>query len=445
MRIIRVGDRYNIANEEVKTFDLLPVQTYLVTFSNLEGFSLKPHPNMEVKEKIYGIHEQKVKKMIRSFQAFERNLGIILSGEKGIGKTVFSRMMCKEAIKQGYPVLIVDEAYPGIGRFIESIDQECVVLFDEFDKTFSKQNMGGAQAKLLSLFDGTAGGKKMFLITCNDIGGLNHYLINRPGRCHYHLRFEYPKSNEIREYLKDKLKEEYYDQIDSVVAFASRVNVNFDCLRAIAFELNQGISFKEAIKDLNILHMSSEHYDVYLYLEDGTILKNKSWYGDLFGMEGKIQRIYFDMDNQGNIWVEFDIDDLYFDVEKQLTVVAGEKLKIVDNNFGGNIGFGGYSGMDCITSLADIDENSNDDYEEDDYDDDYDDDDEYYDYDCDYEDDGDEVDYCEEETGFCGLVEIGGCEIIGASGVNPESKTTEIKPLYLAFVKSTGRKMHYEW
>ena len=332
MRIIRVGDRYTIANEEVKTFDLLPVQTYLLIFNPMEGFSLKVHPDMEIKEKIYGVHDSKVKKVINSFQAFERNLGIILSGDKGIGKSVFARMMCKKAIEQGYPVIIVDEANQGLARFIESIDQECVVLFDEFDKTFSKHDMGGEQSKLLSLFDGTAGGKKMFIVTCNELYGLNQFIVNRPGRFHYHIRFGYPKTEEIREYLQDKLSEEYYGEINKVIAFAARVNLNYDCLRAISFELNQGISFKEAIVDLNILNMSPENYEVYLYLDNGEVLHLKDWHGFLFGVDDEEQQIHFWRRNKGNLTVEFKFQDLFYDFEKQATIIPGNKLKLYDSD-----------------------------------------------------------------------------------------------------------------
>lgn len=43
------------------------------------------------------------------------------------------------------------------------------ILFDEFDKTFQSNDDQDDQAALLSLFDGTAGGKKLFLVTCNKL------------------------------------------------------------------------------------------------------------------------------------------------------------------------------------------------------------------------------------------------------------------------------------
>lgn len=396
MRIIRIGENYKIANDEVETFDLLPVQTYLATFNQMEGFSLRVHPDLEIKEKIYGVHDNKVKKVIKSFQAFERNLGVILSGDKGIGKSVFARMMCKKALEYGYPVIIVDEANPGLARFIESIDQECVFLFDEFDKTFSKHDMGGEQSKMLSLFDGTAGGKKLFLVTCNELFGLNQFIINRPGRFHYHFRFGYPKTKEIREYLQDKLSKEYYGEINKVIAFAARVNLNYDCLRAIAFELNQGISFKEAIVDLNILNMSPENYDVYLYLENGEVLHMKNWCGFLFGVDDEEQWIYFRRNNGEVVKAEFKFQDLFYDFEKQATIIPGSKVKL--------------SGMN----------NASDDDETDEWDGDEDSSEEE-------EWDGDENSSEDEEDG---LAEV----------VMEES----LKAMYLAFVKRDARKMHYE-
>ena len=40
---------------------------------------------------------------------------------------------------------------------------------------------------MLSLFDGLDNGKKLFVITCNEVERLNAYLLNRPGRFHYHF------------------------------------------------------------------------------------------------------------------------------------------------------------------------------------------------------------------------------------------------------------------
>lgn len=123
MRVIRIGERYSISTDEVETYDLLPVKTYVVLYNEKDGFYLTEHTNIEVREKIYGVHENKVNKVLRAFEVFKRSLGTILSGDKGIGKSVFAKLLCQKALEKGYPVLIADEAYRGIAHFIEKIEQ----------------------------------------------------------------------------------------------------------------------------------------------------------------------------------------------------------------------------------------------------------------------------------------------------------------------------------
>lgn len=297
MKVIGSGKRYILYDDDVKTYDQLPPAAYIIRCNPMSGFSLEAYHDLEIKEaKVYGVHNEKINKVMRSFGAFERSLGVILSGHKGIGKSLFTKMLGIEAIKNGIPVIFVDQYYPGIASYIESIEQEVMVLFDEFDKTFGDIKVGNGetnpQASLLGLFDGVAQGKKMYVITCNNVNKLNDYLVNRPGRFHYHFRFEFPTPMEIREYLEDKLDEKYYEEIKSVMSFASRVDLNYDCLRAIAFELNTGITFKDAIKDLNILNMSDIRYTVELHCQDGKKLEDE---------------IMVNLFNQDTICAEFDI------------------------------------------------------------------------------------------------------------------------------------------
>lgn len=291
MKVVKIGQQYQIYNDTLETFDVIPPKTYTIRFAKMRGFFLEAHTNLTVPEKVYGPHAEKAEKVLRSFKIMERNLGVILSGDKGIGKSMFSRLLCDMAVAAGYPVLIADNYYPGIDDYLESIQQEIVVLFDEFDKTFAGlkagENEADAQSKLLSLFDGLSMGKKLFVITCNNINRLSDYLVNRPGRCHYHFRFAYPNSNEIEVYLKDHLDEKYYGEINQVISFAGKVNLNYDCLRAIAFELNLGVPFKEAIRDLNILDTGDTSYSLVLCMKNGMQLINKNCGLRMFGDEAE--------------------------------------------------------------------------------------------------------------------------------------------------------------
>ena len=328
MRVIRVGEKYSVAGGEVQTYDRLPAQTYVVRHSEEEGMSLKKHPNIGVDEKVYGVLEQKAEKVLGSFEIFERSLGIILSGDKGIGKSVFARMICQRAVESGYPVIIVDEAHREVPRFIESSEQECVVLFDEFDKTFTSNVLCDEQEMLLSLFDGTACGKKMFIVTCNNWRSLNEHIVNRPGRFHYHFRFEYPTAEEIQEYLEDKIEQKYYDQIEKVIEFSGRVKLNYDCLRAIAFELNQGFAFAEAIKELNILNIEMQVYHVYLQYENGENLYCSYYRANLFKETEERYITFSDRRGEAKVDVAFTSEHMVYDKKTHAVIIPGEHLKL---------------------------------------------------------------------------------------------------------------------
>ena len=287
MTTIKIGNRYEIYNELLETFDTLPVKVYNVRFAKMTGFYLESHADLQISEKIYGVHNSKIAKVLSSFKSFNRNLGVILSGQKGIGKSLFAKQLSIKAIDSGLPVIIVDRFIPGIASYLESIEQEVLVLFDEFDKTFGNvetgENEANPQDGLLSLFDGIAQGKKLFVITCNDIYRLNDYLINRPGRFHYHFRFSYPSADEIREYLTDKLPDtKYQSEIEKVVMFSKKVDLNYDCLRAIAFELSQGGTFSNAILDLNIVNTGNTDYILTLYFNNGQTLSTEYMNLNLF-------------------------------------------------------------------------------------------------------------------------------------------------------------------
>lgn len=288
MKTIQIGSRFEIYGDDLRTYDLLPPQTYVVRFAKMTGFYLEQHDPLAVGEKVYGTHQRKVDKVLDAFSRFERSLGVILSGKKGIGKSIFARLLGEKAVAQGIPVIIVEQYIPGIASYIESIEQEVMVLFDEFDKTFADKPGGdeaNPQTSMLSLFDGVASGKKLFVVTCNDLYRLNDFLVNRPGRFHYHFRFECPGDEEIREYLQDKLEERYCPEIDAVVNFSHRVELNYDCLRSIAFELSNGSAFAEAIKDMNIVNIRGCCYNLALHFDNRTVLTTSDLTMDMFGQE----------------------------------------------------------------------------------------------------------------------------------------------------------------
>lgn len=343
MNVVHAGSSYQIYGESLKTYSKLPIRSYEVCFSKMTGFYLTAHNDLVVNEtKIYGSTPAKVDKVLKAFDITDRNFGVILSGRKGIGKSLFARLLANRAKDYELPLIIVSDYVPGIASFLSSIEQEVIVLFDEFEKTFADQDNCNPQEELLPLFDGIDGGKKLFIVTCNEVHKLNSYLLNRPGRFHYHFVLGNPNSDEIKEYMTDKLLPEYHHIIKRLIGFSMNVDLTYDVLRAIAFEINMGYSFEETLMDLNISKEGTPKYNIRVEFADGTYREHKGerintysseqfycWFNNKNGRSGDSIRLCFipsdivlDMDHAEmtldpkNI-VDRYVDEDYFDLEKE--------------------------------------------------------------------------------------------------------------------------------
>lgn len=328
MNIVNAGSKYQIYGEDVNTYKELPVGCYKIDFHKMMGFFLTKINDISVKEKVYGNQSERVKKVLNSFKIADRNFGVILSGQKGIGKSLFVKMLAEAAIAEGYPVLIVGAYIPGIDEFISSIEQEVIVVFDEFEKNFareSKDDLHDPQQDMLTLFDGLDGGKKLFVITCNRVGDLNDYLKNRPGRFHYHFTIANPTPEEVTEYMIDKLDQAYYNQIDKVVGFAKTVDVTYDYLRAIAFEINQGYDFEEALQDLNITRVKDISFDITATFNNGEVYYAYNQQIDLYDKDVYYLRVY--KNREKSILLEFLPKDVQL-VDGKL-LLTGDKISVM--------------------------------------------------------------------------------------------------------------------
>lgn len=257
MKVIMNENTVRIFEGSAEMLDLIPNGYYTLEMNILTGLYLQKATVNVIEEKMYGNYKSKISKILKNFKQSKRNFGAILSGKKGMGKSSFAKKIAEEAVKE-MPVLLVDKNLNGMAGFLNSIEQECLILFDEFEKTFKQNQEEKEQDQLLSLLDGISAGKKLFVITCNELDGLSDYMLNRPGRFHYHFKFNKPSYEELTEYLNDNLliKKEYQKILD----FALRVELNFDCLRALCFEINEGSELKEALEDLNISNSNERSY-----------------------------------------------------------------------------------------------------------------------------------------------------------------------------------------
>lgn len=318
-------------DEELVIKDRIPCGCYDVCFSKDIGSFLRKKNVSKVKEKIYGNQIKKAEKVFKAYDLIERNLGIILSGDKGSGKTLFVNVLIERAIALDMPIIFVSENQPNLVKFLSSIEQEYMVIFDEFEKNF--KDMNGAsedvecmseQNQFLSYFDGFNNSKKIFVITCNIFQSLSRYIVERPGRFHYHFKLNNPNSQEIKDYCNDNLKKEYHKEIDRIVKFSLVSNLTYDWLRAICFEINQGYTLEETIDDLNISNGS------YLYYEFSITINNEE-YTSKQGLciTNKDIDILLHSDNNKRIKVKFESNNLIL-LNSGNAIVKSQNITIKD-------------------------------------------------------------------------------------------------------------------
>lgn len=281
MKVLKIDkNNYQVYKGDAEMQDKLDTGVYTLHFQKMMGFYFERREPFAVKEKLYGDADHVTDMIINGFEHSERPIGAIFSGNKGLGKSVTCRRLCEKMLGKGYPVILVDEYIPGIANFIDSVEQECVFFFDEFEKAFRKRSDGDVepQSELLPLFDGTSSAtKRLYLVTCNNLRDLDDYLINRPGRFHYHIREQYPNVKELHEYLSDKLKPEYQDQIPDILLFSQQIPLNYDCLRAIVFEVNIGNKFRDVINYMNIMKEGAPLYTMDIYFKNGNVMTTQQY------------------------------------------------------------------------------------------------------------------------------------------------------------------------
>ena len=276
--IIKDGKNHRvISGNAVSIIDALPPSIFEICYEPERGFSLNETCGaFKNSEKLYGEAEAVSEKVLNTFNSVDGNLGVLFSGSKGLGKSLTVRNICKKALEKGLPVILVKEHFNSVSQFIETIFQPVVVVFDEFEKIYpnrsksEKDDLDG-QDSLLNLFDSNLAGKKLFLLACNDTRNLSEYLLNRPGRLHYHFRMFKLSVDEITEYCTDKLEKEQHKLIPDICSLGTRIpDFSYDILRSIVFELNTGkCSLIETGRVLNIASKARSPFNFTVYFKLG--------------------------------------------------------------------------------------------------------------------------------------------------------------------------------
>lgn len=259
------GKTYVHISAKGEFHDKLTQGIYTIKFdNNEEEFFLEEQPPFALPPKLYGDFSI-IERWRLAWENSRKNMGILLGGLKGSGKTITAQKFC---IDMGMPVMIINQTYNGaqlaiLQEFFGRPElQNSIVMIDEFEKLYGTSSYDDyddrqsseSNPTLLSMFDGPLQTRMIFLLTVNDLSVIDDKMVNRLNRIRYFKNYESLDSSVIDEVIDDMLinkshRESLYNLLDKI--------------GMVTFDLLVGI-----IKDMNLFNEDATSVGKHLYLSN---------------------------------------------------------------------------------------------------------------------------------------------------------------------------------
>lgn len=261
MQLIQNGQNFVLGNFGSLP-EKLPLGTYTLLFNKDTGqYYLHLIDDIKIPNKIYGDIVPFAKRVYTKYYSKDRNLGVLLVGTKGAGKSLEAKVI---ANLLNLPVIIISEGYDDsefISFLTDPILGNCVVLIDEFEKLYDEQNADSN--KLLSLLDGPYNTHHIFIFTANEFYRINSMMKNRPSRIHFLKEFTGLDEDTVKDIGNDLLNNK--DWVGELVEISQKMTeCTFDVIVSICSDSNLfKESPKQVVRYMNVL-MESSQYEVFV-------------------------------------------------------------------------------------------------------------------------------------------------------------------------------------
>lgn len=208
--------------------------------ADIQGYYLTQyHDKYVFPYKVYGVNKSFVERVSRTFINTTGNLGVLMNGVKGTGKSVTSELICNDFMEQfNMPVILINERMKGLIEFLAAIDQDVVVFVDEYEKVFVNEEGRANSTEILTLMDGALKSehRRLFLFTTNN-KYIDDNLLERPGRIRYVKEFTDLDKAIIEEIIDDLLEDKAFKE--ECIAYISKLQkITIDIVKAVITEVN---------------------------------------------------------------------------------------------------------------------------------------------------------------------------------------------------------------
>ena len=257
------GGAYFLSQPSIEHTELENVVYTVGVTERGEFYLTKVSDNFKFDFKIYGLETKLINRVVKTYdKTGNGNLGVLLNGVKGTGKTVSSKIIANNL---NQPTIVVSDRIGGAQYFLNSIPQNVTIFVDEYEKIYGDSN------ELLTIMDGAMNSqyRRVFLLTTNKMY-IEDNLKQRPSRIRYVQHFADLSNTVVEEILDDLLD---YDHLrKETMDFIKTLEIiTVDIVKSIINEVNMHEESPFEFADIFNVKRIANKYTVSLVGADGKL------------------------------------------------------------------------------------------------------------------------------------------------------------------------------